>query len=197
MAQDIAKNLRDGVHQAYSEAAVKPDEKHPFPVGRAFAEQLGYPADLLDAMPPVAVEAFTGVSAVSLFAEIPAGVTVLDVGCGAGLDSLIAAQCVGEAGCVIGIDFSEMMLARARQAADDSGHPHLMFSQAAAEQLPLPDASVDVAMINGIFNLNPAREAIFHELARVMRPDGVMYVAETIIVEPLVTAEQTLDDWFS
>ncbi len=86
------QQLREGVREAYSEAARKPQDEHPFPVGREFAESLGYPPDLLAGLPAVAVEAFSGVSNVSVFAEIPSGATVLDLGCGAGLDSLIAAR---------------------------------------------------------------------------------------------------------
>src|SRR5262245_12218575 len=102
-----AEQLREGVWQAYSAVAEAPDSEHPFAVGRAFAERLGYPAEVLQQLPVAAVEAFTGVSNVSIFAEIPLNARVLDLGCGAGLDSLIAAQRAGPAGLVIGIDFSE------------------------------------------------------------------------------------------
>jgi arsenite methyltransferase len=109
--------LRSAVHRAYCAAGEKPGEKHAFPVGRALAERLGYPAGLLDALPAVSVDAFAGVSNVAMFAELPCGAWVLDLGCGAGLDSLIASQRVGPTGYVVGIDFSDSMLARARDAA--------------------------------------------------------------------------------
>lgn len=109
-------DLRDKVRLAYSAAAELPQEKHAFPVGRAFAESLGYPADLLDQLPAVASDAFAGVSNVSLFAELPSRATILDLGCGAGLDALIAARRVGLSGKVIAVDFSTAMLDRARQA---------------------------------------------------------------------------------
>ncbi len=93
MAQAASSpEIRDKVRGAYSGAAERPSEKQPFPVGRAFAESLGYPVALLDSLPPVAVEAFAGISNVSLFSQIREGANVLDVGCGAGLDSLIAAR---------------------------------------------------------------------------------------------------------
>lgn len=191
-------DLRDKVREAYSAAAEQPSDKHPFPVGRTFAESLGYPATLLDSLPSVAVEAFAGVSNVSLFAEIPAGAEVLDLGCGAGLDSLIAARRVGAAGKVIGVDFSSTMLDRARQAGNEAGIENVSFEQKDAERLPLSAASVDVALVNGIFNLNPARDSIFRELARVLRPGGVAYAAELILARPLpADVRQSESDWFA
>jgi len=189
-------DLRDKVRAAYSSAAVKPEDKHPFPVGRAFAESLGYPAALLDALPSISAEAFAGVSNVSLFAEIPEGATVLDLGCGAGLDSLIAARRAAPSGKVIGIDFSAPMLDRARQAAKEAAVHNVSFERAAAEHLPLNDASIDVGLVNGIFNLNPARTAIFRELGRVVRPGGVVYAAE-LVLAGAPPAHQGDADWFA
>ncbi|HYN15124.1 MAG TPA: methyltransferase domain-containing protein [Terriglobales bacterium] len=190
--------LRDKVREAYSAAADSPTDKHPFPVGRAFAESLGYPVALLDTLPSAAVEAFAGVSNVSLFAEIPEGATVLDLGCGAGLDSLIAARRVGPSGKVIGVDFSDTMLGRARKAAQEATVRNVSFEQADAERLPLSTASIDVALVNGIFNLNPARESIFRELARVLQPGGVVYAAELILAGALpANPKQSDADWLA
>jgi arsenite methyltransferase len=194
----VSKELRDKVQAAYSAAAASPQEVHAFPMGRAFAESLGYPQELLAGLPAAAVEAFTGVSNVSVFADIPSGATILDLGCGAGLDSLVAARRAGPVGKVIGIDFSASMLARARRAASQAGFANVMFCQAAAEKLPLPDGCVDVAIVNGIFNLNPARDAIFRELARVIRPGGTLYAAELILAKPLAPEVQTAEaNWFA
>jgi arsenite methyltransferase len=193
-----AQHLRDGVRQAYSAAAENPQAEHPFPVGQHFAESLGYPPGLLANLPADAVQAFAGVSNVAVFADIPEGATVLDLGCGAGLDSLIAANRVGPTGRVIGIDFSESMLARARQAATEAGLNNIEFHQVDAEALFLEDASIDVALANGIFNLNPARDLIFRELARVVRTEGAVYGAEIILREPLPPEEQASEtNWFA
>lgn len=195
---NLSTQLRDGVYKAYSAVAETPQAEHPFAVGREFAERLGYPTELLNQLPSESTEAFTGVSNVSLFADIPVGSTVLDVGCGAGLDSLIAAQRTGETGRVIGVDFSEAMLARARTAATKMKTTNVEFRQSSAESLPLEDASIDVAMVNGIFNLNPAREKIFQELARVMKAGGVVYSAEMILREPLPPEELAdNNNWFA
>lgn len=195
---NLSTQLRDGVYKAYSTVAETPQAEHPFAVGREFAERLGYPTELLNQLPSESTEAFTGVSNVSLFADIPVGSTILDVGCGAGLDSLIAAQRTGETGRVIGVDFSEAMLARARTAATKMKTTNVEFRQSSAESLPLEDASIDVAMVNGIFNLNPAREKIFQELARVMKAGGVVYSAEMILREPLPPEELAdNNNWFA
>lgn len=191
-------DLRDRVRIAYSAAAEMPQTKHAFPVGRGFAESLGYPADLLDRLPAVASEAFAGVSNVSVFAEIPSGATILDLGCGAGLDALIAAGRVGLEGKVIAVDFSTPMLNRARQAAAESGLSNLELREADAEQLPIADEEIDVAMVNGIFNLNPSRGAIFQELARVVRRGGRVFAAELILSRPLpAEARASESNWFA
>lgn len=198
MDEDKNRRLSDGVRKAYSAAAERPRDRHPFPVGREFAESIGYPRGLLDSVPPVSLEAFSGVSNVAVFAGIPEGSTVLDLGCGAGLDCLIAAQKTGPAGRVIGVDFSEAMLARARQAAREAGLTNVEFLLAPAETLPLSDGSVDVALVNGIFNLNPKREAVFQELARVMRQGGPVYAAELIVKELVPsTTPPTEATWFA
>jgi arsenite methyltransferase len=191
-------HVRDQVRQAYSAAAEAPDSAHPFPVGRAFALSVGYPSELLDTFAPGCIEAFTGVSDVSVFSDIPTGAAVLDLGCGAGLDSLIAARRAGPGGRVIGIDFSDAMLVRARQGAAHGAIGNALFVKADAERLPVMDASIAVALVNGIFNLNPAREAIFRELARVMQAGGRVYAAELILTGPLPPDQQrTETHWFA
>lgn len=184
-AAEAAHRCRDDVRLAYSRAAESPEGRHPFPVGRGFAESLGYPGALLQEIPAESVDAFAGVSNVSITAEIPCGATVLDLGCGAGLDSLIAARRVGTAGRVLGVDFSGSMIARARRAAAQVGSANVELVEGPAEDLPIGDASVDVALVNGLFNLNLARSAIFRELARVVRPGGMVYAAELVLKEPL------------
>jgi len=191
-------DLRKSVCAAYSAAARTPFAEHAFPVGREFALSLGYPADVVNAFPAAAVDAFTGVSNVARFAQIPKGAVVLDLGCGAGLDSLIAARRAGDDGRVVGVDFSSPMLARARQSAREAAIGQVVYVQADAEQLPLADRSIDVALVNGIFNLNLRRSEIFGELGRVMREDGAVYAAELILREPLPPDETPSEaDWFA
>lgn len=198
MSDSSRRSILDAVRDAYSEASRNPQNKHAFPVGRAFAESLGYPRDLLAQVPAVSVEAFSGVSNVSVFAHIPSGARVLDLGCGAGLDTLVAAMKAGPDGMVVGVDFSKAMLARAQRAAREASLDNVIFCRADAGSLPLGTGYIDVAMVNGIFNLNPERGAIFSELARVLKGDGVVYAAELILRAPLppdIRSSET--DWFA
>jgi ubiquinone/menaquinone biosynthesis C-methylase UbiE len=140
----------------------------------------------------------TLVSNVPVFAHIPAGSIVLDLGCGAGLDSLVAAKKVGPERVVIGVDFSKSMLTCAHQAATTAKMTNIKFSQADGENLPIGDEQIDVALVNGIFNLNPKRDFIFAELARVMRGSGVDYAAELILRAPLPPEVQNSEaNWFA
>jgi arsenite methyltransferase len=199
-------DLRSEVRNAYSRAAADPGESHPFPVGRDFARNAGYPEELLTTLPAQCYEAFCGASNVSVRAEIPAGATVLDIGCGSGLDSLTAARKTGPSGKVIGVDFSEEMLTRARSAANAAQLDNVEFQAASAEGLPLDDGTVDVAMVNGIFNLNPARQQIFEELARVVADGGTVFASEIVLREPwplagiiraLAHLQSSPDNWFA
>ena len=198
MDATTAARLRSGVQQAYSAIATTPRAQHPFPVGRPLALNVGYPRQQLDQLPTSAAAAFAGVSAVSRFAHLSTGATVLDLGCGAGLDSLIAAQRIGAAGQVIGVDFSAAMLARATANTATVGLTNVRFLRADAERLPLTTGTIDIVLINGIFNLNPARAAIFAEIARVVRPDGAVYAAELVLRKALPPQPITRDaDWFA
>jgi ubiquinone/menaquinone biosynthesis C-methylase UbiE len=144
-------------------------------------------------MPEPAVAAFAGVAAVSVAADLTPGERVLDLGCGAGLDSLVAAGRVGPDGWVVGVDFSADMLARAAAA----GAERVFWCRASAEDLPLANGSIDVALVNGIFNLNPGRSRIMAELARVVRPGGRVHAAELVLRGPLPEAERTAANWFA
>ena len=190
--------LRRNVEEAYSAAAIEPHGKHPFPVGFDFALSLGYPDELLKALPEGSTAAFAGVSNVSIQAPVREGMSVLDLGCGAGLDSLIAAGRAGYPGRVAGVDFSVEMLGRARRAATEVGLSNLMFVRAAAESLPFPDSSLDLVIVNGLFNLNPYRTAIFEELGRIVRPGGHVAGAELILKSPLPDSLKSGSaNWFS
>lgn len=197
MKPNTAEALRQGVQDAYTAAALEPEAEHPFPVGPEFAASIGYPAPVLERIPREAQASFAGVGNVSCFAEISAGDRVLDIGCGSGLDSMIAAERTGAEGLVLGVDFSQAMLERARNAAShlsDTVH----FLRASADALPLPASSVDSILVNGIFNLNPFRQPLFRELARVLRPGGCIAGAELILKEALPEQpDPSPTQWFS
>ncbi len=190
--------LEEGVRRAYSAAALAPADNHPFPVGRQFALEVGYPAEILDTLPADAVDSFAGVSNVAVYAELDPGVQVVDLGCGAGLDSLVAAGRVGPHGVVHGVDFSEDMIARAQRAAVEHGVSNVELHTAQAQELPLESGTFDVALVNGLFNLNPDRLGVFRELSRVLRPGGAVYASELVLVnDKSCSVSPTLESWFS
>jgi len=195
--RDDAGSLEEGVRQVYSAAALDPQGAHPFPVGRAFAESVGYGRDLLDSLPPASWESFAGVSNVSIFADIPEGTSVIDVGCGAGLDCLVAARRTGPGGKTVGVDFSRVMIDRAGEAARECGAA-VELHCAQAGDLPCGDDTADVVLANGIFNLNPRRSEIFRELFRVLRPGGKVFAAELVFQKPRKRGKvRSLKDWFA
>lgn len=190
--------LHDAVRERYSAVATAPTGEYGFPVGRAFAAAIGFPATLLATVPPDAADAFAGVACPVPHAALQRGETVLDLGCGAGLDSLYAAQQVGPTGHVIGIDFAPAMVARARASAAAAGLAAVIDSRVGdGAALPLANASVDAVVVNGIFNLNPAKDALLSEVVRVLKPDGQLVAAEIVLTAPLPPGEgDSLEDWF-
>lgn len=190
--------LLDGVRRAYSEAANDPFRPHPFPVGKVFAESVGYPKELLDTLPDEASESFAGAGNIAVVAEIDPGSVVLDLGCGTGLDSLIAARKTGPSGRVVGIDFSPPMLTKAISASRRARMGGILYCCADAGCLPLPSQSIDVVLVNGIFNLNPVRDRLFAEMARVLKPGGVVNAVELVFTKAQqVKPVRNLNDWFA
>lgn len=187
MAVDIeidVELLKSEIKKTYASVSDKPESDFIFPTGRAWAEDLGYPAELGD-VPDGAVESFAGVANPWQLGRLAPGERVLDLGSGAGTDSLIAAQMVGENGKVTGIDMTPAMLAKARAAAADMGATNVEFVAGEAEQLPLADASIDVVISNGVIDLVPDKDAVFAELFRVLTPGGRMQIADVTIQNPV------------
>jgi len=186
------------VREAYSAAATDPEQPLPFPVGQSFAEGVGYPRTLLDSLPLEAVSSFAGVGQVGELAEIAPGSVVLDIGCGAGLDSLLAARKAGPHGRVVGLDFSRAMVAKATTASRRAGVSTILFCCGDAGRLPLATAAVDVVLVNGIFNLNPERQGLFREMARVLKPGGEAYAAELVFTrEQRINGSRDLNGWLN
>ena len=160
-----------------------------------WAEDLAYPEELA-AVPASAVESFAGVANPWQLGRLALGERVLDLGSGAGTDSLVAAQMVGERGHVTGIDMSPPMLAKARAAAAEMGAANVEFVESEAERLPFPDESFDVVISNGVIDLIPDKDAVFTELPRVLVPGGRIQIADVTIQNP-VSAEgrRNIDLW--
>jgi arsenite methyltransferase len=143
--------------EAYASVSDEPEREFIFPTGRAWAEDLGYPPELAN-VPDAAVESFAGVANPCQLGRLQPGERVLDLGSGAGTDSLVAAQMVGEQGHVTGIDMTPEMLAKSRSAARTMGVRNVEFVEGEAERLPFPDASFDVVISNGVIDLIPAQK---------------------------------------
>jgi SAM-dependent methyltransferase len=187
--------LKSEIKKTYASVSAEPDRDFIFPTGRAWAEDLRYPAELA-AVPDAAVESFAGVANPWVLGRLAPGERVLDLGSGAGTDSLIAAQMVGEHGHVTGIDMTPEMLAKARAAAGEMGATNVEFVESEAEQLPFPDESFDVVISNGVIDLIPDKDAVFAELFRVLAPGGHIQIADVTIQNP-VSAEgrRNIDLW--
>ena len=176
--------LKSEIKKTYASVSDEPERDFIFPTGRAWAEDLGYPAELAH-VPELAVESFAGVANLWELGRLVPGERVLDLGCGAGTDSLIAAQMVGEQGQVTGIDMTAEMLAKARAAAAEAGVANVEFVEGEAEQLPFADASFDVVISNGVIDLIPDKDAVYDELYRVLVPGGRLQIADVTIQQPV------------
>ena len=189
--------IKAAVASRYGDVAQAPHGKFNFPVGRGFAEGVGYDAALLDRLPCTIWESFTGAGNPQPFIDAQPGETVLDLGCGAGLDVYLYAKRIGPAGRLYGLDLSEAMLAKAEQNLRTLGISNVEWLHAAADVIPLPDASVDLVAANGIFNLSPDKDAVMREVARVLKPGGRTVFAEIVLKSPLPTeVQRDLNDWF-
>ncbi|MBD0337838.1 MAG: methyltransferase domain-containing protein [Thermoleophilia bacterium] len=176
--------LRSEIQKTYASVAADPETERIFPTGRAWAEDLDYPEELAR-VPEPAVESFAGVANPFSLGRLQPGERVLDLGCGAGTDSLVASQMVGPGGRVTGIDMTPQMLAKARAAADAMGAENVEFVEADAERLPFADASFDVVVSNGVIDLVPDKDAVFAELYRVLVPGGRIQLADVTIQQPV------------
>lgn len=191
------EELRQAVADRYGQVATHPDGTFNFPVGRSFAEAVGYPSDLLDALPAAASASFAGVTCLPGQADLSPGDVVVDPGCGAGLDSLIAAQAIGEAGHVHAVDVSDQMVALARANVQVAGAQNIDVRHGAVEALPLANSIAEVVLANGIFNLAPEKERAVAETLRVLKPGGRVVGAEVVLTQDIPRDERaTLDDWF-
>jgi arsenite methyltransferase len=188
--------LRDEIRKTYTEVSTEQEREFIFPTGRTWAGELGYPEPELSRVPDATVESFAGVANHWLLGRIEAGQVVVDLGCGAGTDLLIAAQMSGPKGRVIGVDMTASMLARAAESAVEMGLDHVELHESLIERLPVEAGSVDVVISNGVIDLVPDKDAVFEEIDRVLRPGGRLQLADVIIhTEVSEDARKRIDLW--
>lgn len=192
---DVAQ-LRAAIREEYALVATEPGRGFHFHTGRPLARLLGYDDAWLDGIPEASVASLAGTGNPFAMGLPRAGDHVVDIGCGAGLDSLIAARMVGAQGAVVGVDMTPEMLARARRSAGEAAIGNVEFRHGMAEALPVPDAWADVVISNGVLNLFPDKLAGLAEMARVLKRGGRLQVGD-ILVERSVGdgARRNIDLW--
>jgi SAM-dependent methyltransferase len=188
--------LRSAIRAEYEAVAANPGQGFHFHTGRKLAELLGYREDWLAAAPADALASFAGTGNPLLAGELELGSRVVDVGCGAGLDTMIAARQVGPTGRVIGIDMTPAMLSKARSAAIAAGYAQVELRAGYGEALPVDDDWADVVISNGVLNLMPDKTTALTEMARVLRPGGRLQIGDLLVQKPVPeAAKKKIELW--
>ena len=190
------ETLRDAIQEEYAEVATDPEKGFHFHTGRPLARLLEYADEWLEGIPESSVESFAGTGNPFSLGEIQPGERVVDVGCGAGIDSLIAAKKTGPEGRVIGVDMTPAMLDKARRAAQETQLSNVEFREGYAESLPVDDGWADVVISNGVLNLMPDKDAALAEMSRVLKPGGRLQIGDILVQKAVPeSAKRKIDLW--
>lgn len=173
--------LRRSISEKYAEVATNPEIGFHFHTGRPLARMLGYASGSVDRLPATNVESFAGTGNPFLFGDLRPAERVVDVGCGAGFDTLIAAQHVGPDGRVVAVDMTAEMRTKTAEGARAMDLDNVEVREGFAESLPVPDGWADVVISNGVVNLCPDKRAVFREMHRVLAPGGRIQIGDILV----------------
>lgn len=191
-----AEELRTAVRSKYSDVATNPEAEFHFQTGRGLAERLGYPSDILAALPDEAIASFAGVDNPFAAGPIPEGSRVADLGSGGGFDCLVASRIVGPQGQVVGVDMTPEMLDRATRMAGLVDSTNVEYREGILEEVPVDDGWADVVISNGVINLVADKATVFAEAARILRPGGCLQFADIAVgAEVPEAARCDIDLW--
>ena len=190
--QTTPDHFRHTISARFAKVALSPDQETTFPVGPESAKSLGYELDEIDALPASVTDSFCGVGNPFGLGQVQPGETILDLGSGAGMDSVLAAGRVSPSGKVIGVDMTPEMVAKAKRNMVAVGLTNVAFRHGKLEALPVEDCSVDVAISNGVFNLCGDKPKVLSEVFRVLRPGGRLQMAD-ILLHDEVTPEEVAE----
>lgn len=191
-----AEELRCEISAHYTEVAVTPEKGFHFHTGRPLSRMLGYPDEWVDLLPVGTVDSFAGTGNPFSMGHLRPGETVVDIGCGAGFDTLIAARQVGPSGRVTAVDMTPAMLQKAAAGAREMGLSNVDFHEGLAEALPVPDESIDVVISNGVINLCPDKGAVMAEINRVLKPGGRIQIGDIVVHKAVPQdAKDDIDLW--
>jgi arsenite methyltransferase len=189
-------SLREAIREEYAAVASNPEKGFHFHTGRPLAHMLEYADEWLEGIPESSIESFAGTGNPFSLGEIRPGERVVDVGCGAGIDSLIAAKKVGPDGRVIGVDMSPSMLKKARFAAHEAELNNVEFRVGYAESLPIDECWADVVISNGVLNLMPDKDTALQEMSRVLKPGGRLQIGDILVQKTVPeSAKRKIDLW--
>jgi 2-polyprenyl-3-methyl-5-hydroxy-6-metoxy-1,4-benzoquinol methylase len=189
--------IQEGLRDKFSKVAISPEGLFKYPTGRKGLEKLEYKEAMIEKLPEEVISSYCGVGNPFSLGEIHLGEMVLDVGCGAGVDAIIAGLMVGPDGSVEGVDIVSEIIARAEKNLKLTNLNNVKFNTITGDKLPFGDSTFDVIISNGVINLIPDKEAILKEILRVLKPAGRLMLADQIAVGNIKTDQKArLANWF-
>jgi arsenite methyltransferase len=191
------EHIARGLHEKYAVVAVNPVGQFNYPTGRKGLDALGYDRALTSKLPDEAAAFYCGVGNPFALGQIHPGERVLDVGCGAGVDTILAGIIAGPNGTAVGVDIVPEMIARAESNLKAAAVANVTFQTASGENLPFADNAFDVVISNGAINLIPDKEAALSEIARVLKPAGRLMLADQVAAAAIEKDfKARLANWF-